>query len=302
MRRIEFLAPVEDMRGNLSGSQRLTYPTQNNSAWESPSDKRNYATNYSTRYIGNKRSSDGKKFFSVKTRTAVTMSPKMREQQAMLSMSWMMANSISLKIDTLSQLQQLFLTYRKEGQSFKRWLQDRVRIALQTKRSAITFDESGAPSVVYANPFAISIPDQAHQVFYYGEGTPTNDLRKVFKFWEELGPTGAIKLPVTVNGSTCYILANPNVTFVTNYGYTRPSSWLGGPENFFVFTSNGITITRLNVSSSPEQTSVTIVSPSDLAVLTLYRRPKEAPETEDVVVDSVTDSPEEGYIYTFKKA
>lgn len=73
MKRIEFIAPVEAMRGNLSGNQTLVYPTADNKAFESPESQRNYARNYRPSFVGAKRASDGLKYFAVKTKSAVGM-------------------------------------------------------------------------------------------------------------------------------------------------------------------------------------------------------------------------------------
>lgn len=72
-KRIEFIAPVEAVRGNMSGKQNLVYPSSDNSAFEAVPDKVNYARNYRPSYIGAKRSSDGLKYFSVRTKNAVTL-------------------------------------------------------------------------------------------------------------------------------------------------------------------------------------------------------------------------------------
>lgn len=87
MRGIEFLAPVEAMRGNLSGNQVLDYPTNDNSAWDAPAGKTSYARNYQTRYVGAKRSSSGLKYFSVRTKSAVANTALTRLQQAALGAS-----------------------------------------------------------------------------------------------------------------------------------------------------------------------------------------------------------------------
>lgn len=72
-KRIEFIAPVEAVRGNMSGKQDLVYPSSNNSAFEAPEGKKSYARNYRPSYIGAKRSSNGLKYFSVRTKNAVNL-------------------------------------------------------------------------------------------------------------------------------------------------------------------------------------------------------------------------------------
>lgn len=186
MRRIEFLAPVEAMRGNLSGSQRLTYPTQNNSAWDSPSDKRNYSTNYNTRYIGNKRTINGKKYFSVKTKTAVTMSPKMREQQAVLSVGSVMANIIMADLRTLVRLQELFKISPEisQGWSFKRWISVYTREGLKNKRHIVFPTTGSQAAIIFVNPYiSDAAPSQAYDLVSFPQ-----DL--LLKFWEQLAVNG----------------------------------------------------------------------------------------------------------------
>lgn len=181
MKRIEFLAPVEAMRGNLSGSQKLTYPTQDNSAWDAPSDRRSYATNYNTRYVGSKRSKDGLKYFSVRQRSAVNMTPAMRQQMALLSVSSVIANLIPMNLETLAQLQQMYaLSY--EGQvlkwTFKRWIMISVRTGLSEKND-IFFNATGMPSIIYKNPYKTSHVPTAIDVPQFPE-------ELLVKFWMEL--------------------------------------------------------------------------------------------------------------------
>lgn len=155
MKSIEFLAPVEAMRGNLSGNQKLLYPTQNNSAWDAPSDKRNYATNYQPRYIGAKRARDGKKYFATKKRSAVTMSPKMRKNMAVLSCSSVLANIIMDDLTNFTELQNRWLNSYEHKQlnwTFKHWLLEPIKTALLSKNN-IVYNAPGASSIVYDNPF-----------------------------------------------------------------------------------------------------------------------------------------------------
>ena len=55
MKRIEFISPVEAMRGNLSRTkQTLLYAENDNPAWDAPVDKRSYARNYQPIFVGAK--------------------------------------------------------------------------------------------------------------------------------------------------------------------------------------------------------------------------------------------------------
>lgn len=84
MKRIEFIAPVEAMRGNLSGKQNLVYAENDNKAYESPVGGVNYARNYTNRFIGAKRAKDGLKYFAVKTRTATHLTAAAKKAMALL--------------------------------------------------------------------------------------------------------------------------------------------------------------------------------------------------------------------------
>lgn len=83
MKRIEFIAPVEAMRGNLGSKQDLRYADHDNKAWDAP-DGRQYARNYQPRYIGAKRAADGLKIFQVKTKAATNISTETRKNMAVL--------------------------------------------------------------------------------------------------------------------------------------------------------------------------------------------------------------------------
>ena len=302
MRRIEFLAPVEAMRGNLSGSQKLTYPTQDNSAWEAPSDKRSYATNYNTRYIGSKRSSDGLKFFSVRTKSAVTMSPAMRMGMALLSMSRIFANNMKGDLTNLSQLQQLFIDNHREGQTFTAWLQENIRRDITLKSNDITFGQGTSQRIIYGNPFAITIPNNANNIFISNPDTWNEQSRKVFKFWLQLGPANAAKVPVIMpDGSTQYMLVNSAASFVDNIPTDTPVGWYDCTHS--VYLENGSRGGTLSLASDPAEDSKVYVMPiGSLTRYVLYRRPDGEPVSSDVLVDAVNDTPETGYIYTFKTA
>lgn len=84
MKRIEFIAPVEAMRGNLSGAQKLQYPTDNQGAYEGPAGTVNYARNYSPRFIGAKIAKSGKKYFAVRTKTANRLTVKSKQAMALM--------------------------------------------------------------------------------------------------------------------------------------------------------------------------------------------------------------------------
>ena len=180
MRRIEFLAPVEAMRGNLSGKQSLLYPSHDNAAFDAP-EGRQYARNYNTRYIGAKRSSDNFKFFTVKTKAAVKITEASKLNMALLGVSSVIANLIKRDMSTLSALETLYIrSGDAAGISFKGWLMRFIRDGLQAKRNFVFEAYGQATTVVYLNPYVNYPYTGAHIV----QNFPDDML---VKFWMQLG-------------------------------------------------------------------------------------------------------------------
>lgn len=192
-RRIEFIAPVESMRGNLSGDQKLTYPTQDNSAWEAPDDKRSYATNYQPRYVGAKRASDGLKYFAVKVRSAVRNSAAQRQVQAVLAGTKLSVDALKANLEQGVPLLALY-AYQKdtaktipEDLSFDKWLTQTVRYIIETKQGEFTLPgpyPSGASQIILGNAWvAGSVPASSKMV-------PAVATDMVVKFWKQLAANG----------------------------------------------------------------------------------------------------------------
>lgn len=179
MKRIEFIAPVEAMRGNLSGKQTLVYNPNNNPAWDANDNERSYALNYQPTFIGAKRS-DGLKYFQVKTKSAVTMSNAMREQCALLAAQSRVSYIIQHTIEGLADVQQQYehSQYKAMGWTFNRYLQTFIRAGLRSKSPAFFFNAAGYTSVAYNNPFTKSTIPGA---------IPINlDPDILVKFWNQL--------------------------------------------------------------------------------------------------------------------
>lgn len=178
-KRIEFLAPVESMRGNLSGSQDLVYAENDNRAYEAPADRTNYARNYQTRYIGNKRSSDGLKYFGVKTKSAVTTSAN--AMLAMAAMGGAAAVYNAMKAAGGRKWEQVQYNYEESFKNYykslRQYAMNVIMQALRAKTESITF---GGPTVAtYPNPWRV--PTQTD--LNIGD-------RVLTKFWTELARNG----------------------------------------------------------------------------------------------------------------
>lgn len=182
MRRIEFIAPVDAMRGNLSGNQVLQYATNNNPAFDAP-DGRQYANNYQPRYIGAKRAASGKKIFSVKTKAATKINAASKLRMALLGGAGALYAAM-LKNETIMAQAEivygLFVSRRGEQRSFRKFYMDQFRATLSLKKVqtgiAITDEHGTLYQVHIKNPWV------------YTEGEPECPVSDevLVKFWLQL--------------------------------------------------------------------------------------------------------------------
>lgn len=190
-KRIEFIAPVEAIRGQLSGRQNLLYAENDNKAYEGPVGSKNYARNYTPRFVGAKIASSGKKYFSVRTKSCNHLTAKAKKAMALLGGAGALyAGILAAKGTTYANLyaQWIELTAMGETRSFRTCIMAAIRVALQ----------SGAENVIYAGPRgAVTFKNPWY------DGTMTSDAMVsdliLTKFWMELAP-GAFS--VTINGLT----------------------------------------------------------------------------------------------------
>lgn len=182
MKRIEFISPVEAMRGNLSRKkQTLLYAENDNPAWDAPVGTRVYARNYQPSFIGAKVAGTGRKYFAIKTKSAITVTPASKVRMALLSVSSVIADIISKNLSIASRLQMLYVANHPTGWSYKRWLMYYVREGLANK-TAITFPGYEQLAAVFVkNPFINTTqPSSATDI---SEDMPKDILSK---FWMQL--------------------------------------------------------------------------------------------------------------------
>lgn len=164
MKRIEFIAPVESMRGNLSGNQSLEYAENNNPAYEAP-DGVQYARNYQPRFIGAKRGSDGLKYFAVRTKTATNLKPTTRRSMAVLGVTAAIRSALmSAHAADYAKMQQAFDYIKAKGQlpegqgTFKKWFDANVKSMLIYKRATWSFTQSSISFTLH-NPYDLASAD-----------------------------------------------------------------------------------------------------------------------------------------------
>ena len=190
MKRIEFIAPVEAMRGNLSGAQKLEYPTDNLGASEGPMGSVNYARNYSPRFVGAKIAKSGKKYFSVRLRSANHLTSKSKKAMALLGGTGAIYAAILKSASLLAGIQAQYNALTEIGMqmSFRKYVTGIIRSGLMSHKDLFTF--AGPASLVQVdNPWvrsAASLNIQVSQAI-------------LVKFWDELAPNG---IYFSIDGAT----------------------------------------------------------------------------------------------------
>lgn len=201
MKRIEFIAPVAAMRGNLSGNQTLVYPSKDNRAFDAPKDKRNYARNYTPRFIGAKRASDGHTYFSTKTKSATSTG-----NNSMLAMAAMGAanayySALLKDLPKRNRLEQLYATYPAGTfKSLREFVYTRG-LYWTIRDKQLEFVINGAPGST-VQPLALENPFNGDATT---DGIPANYPADILlKFWPQLGylQDGGEPIIFTIDGLT----------------------------------------------------------------------------------------------------
>lgn len=157
MKRIEFIAPVAAMRGNLSGAQTLVYAKKDNPAWDAPEGK-SYARNYKPRFIGAKRVATGATIFQTKVRSAINNSIKAKIAQAVLGSIPMLLSGVERNLSLNGNLFACYQASREkvEGYSLRKYFIEKVRSQVERGAATISIVErtsSGVVTCSFANPY-----------------------------------------------------------------------------------------------------------------------------------------------------
>lgn len=181
MKRIDFIAPVEAIRGNMSGRQVLQYAENDNPAFEAPDNKQNYARNYKPRFIGAKVAASGKVYFQVKTKSCSHKTARYRKQMSVMGGAGAIyASILRQKSSTLfGQLETAYNNLPPEAvkPSFRKWIMDALIFALETKSQSASL-VSGSTTITINNPWVASSQTTGANV--------TNAI--INKFFQDLTP------------------------------------------------------------------------------------------------------------------
>lgn len=174
MKRIEFIAPVEAMRGNLSGNQDLVYPTSDNKAYESPVGSVNYARNYAARFIGAKIAKSGLKYFAVRTKSATHLTAAAKHAMALLGGAGAIYAAIVNDPTKKAAVTAVWEKGRELGdtKSFRAYVMEQIRWQLEAHAENITFVRASVSASVN-NPWGkfdgaldITISDETRVKFW----------------------------------------------------------------------------------------------------------------------------------------
>lgn len=153
MKRIEFIAPVKAMRGNLSnGDQDLRY--RGKKAYDATGDKVT-ADQYEPSYIGAKRSFRGKKFFALHESFTIALGATNRLAMAAFGGAASTAAAAGATLSILDDLQAIYMSARNTGATtklFRGWLNEKVYPMIKTKQPSVTISGAGK-TVTINNPW-----------------------------------------------------------------------------------------------------------------------------------------------------
>lgn len=170
-KRVNFIAGIEAMRGNVSGKQKLLYPTNNNKAYDAPLDKRSYANNYRPSYVFARRAKDGLVYFSVKTKHAVKNTILTLKNMAAMACA-QIGYLIMVKIISVNEpalLDKVKAAFIGEGgdwamEGLRKYIIDKLRNGLMTGTHFL-FSTPGGSSVEFYNPF-VNADAESYEALY----------------------------------------------------------------------------------------------------------------------------------------
>lgn len=207
MKRIEFIAPVEAMRGNLSGRQDLLYPSEDNKAYEGPVGYVNYARNYAPRFVGAKIAKTGHKYFTVRTKSANHLTAKSKKAMALLGGAGALYAALLKTPAKLTTAQSLWNYAQEHGdtRSFRAFMMDFFRQGLINHVVAFTASVSSI-SLSIDNPWGKFSGALDIQI--------SNAIR--VKFWTELVSGG---IAFTISGMKGVAKTNNDFEAIINSNY-----------------------------------------------------------------------------------
>lgn len=184
---IEYIAPVESMRGNLSGKQSLEYPLSNGSAWDTPDNGISYARNYAPRYVGAKRVASGRNYFAVKRKSGVNLTLAQRKMMAALGVAKIYADAVLANVTAIATINKIWRDHAAAGIKYTTlsgFVTAMLRAGIIEGKRVISIGEEGVSEYAYSVTNVFNIKDTAT-----GNLTPVVDRKVIAKFFAYIGVT-----------------------------------------------------------------------------------------------------------------
>lgn len=150
---VEYIAPVDYMRGSLSGRQTLEYDQQGGAGFSVPDNTKAAAVNYEPKLIAMRSDKKRRNYFQVRTRSTVNMTANVRKGLAVMGGAG--AIFASLANNKQSLIYQQCVAAMPAGITLRQFVLPPVMAALAAKETTATI----ADGVAIDNPWLVASPN-----------------------------------------------------------------------------------------------------------------------------------------------
>lgn len=160
MKRIEYIAPVQSMSGNLSGRQDIVYSVDGDKAYELGEGVFS-AIGYQPRLIAQYRRADGRAYFIVRTKNTSNCSAVARRNWAVSGATFAIIGAI-MRAKGTAIYTSIRNAYTSAGaaHTFRAWCTQIVRSAIAAGSEVITFAEG----VTVNNPYVAATQTEGVEI------------------------------------------------------------------------------------------------------------------------------------------
>lgn len=170
---------IESIQGRLGSRQDLRYAKNNNKAWYSPAGATNTARNYAPRFIGMRRTLDGRNYYAVRKKSSFTNSTDSRKACALMGATASIWNYASHDLSVWTNIQNAYRSYLDHGgqDTMRRWASLQIRPQIEGHASDIYLTAPSGSVLLGGNPFVAGstnpmlIPYPTFSKFYLVIGT-----------------------------------------------------------------------------------------------------------------------------------
>lgn len=252
MKKIEFIAPVESMRGSFSPKQKLLYAENNNPAFDAPLG-RQYARNYQPTFIGAKRAATGLKYFACKTKSATLVTPASKQKMALTGGVGAIYAAILEAPTMRARLEYAWKEYFHSPKTFRAWCYVYLNDMLTRKAKNIQMGHDAQGDLIYVgNPWNI-----ATTTAYI----PAISQDILIKFWLQLASDDQGHAPIYYSVDGQKGIAFTGDTFQQVTGSSKLNvlglDFKDEPEDMHVVTAEGAYVT-LNGVYAEESTAIAV--------------------------------------------